>query len=71
MHKRGDIVDYSPECAAHLGLGDKPCPSTRFKFDVERPGAEDDYVCVVCGARVIGDDDCLAVNRRHKRTTSS
>lgn len=63
MRKRGDLVTYTQECAVHSSPDGMPCPSTLFRFDAERPAAEDEYVCLTCLARVIGDEHCLAVNR--------
>lgn len=65
--EKGDLITYTADCAKHDAPDGKPCQSIRFKFDVERPGAEDEYVCIVCGAKVIGDEKCLAINRLKKR----
>jgi hypothetical protein len=57
-------VTMSFDCARHFGPTEKPCDGRIFVVQNRRQGAEIEYRCLTCGAVVVGDGDCLVMNRR-------
>jgi hypothetical protein len=58
------IVQYLADCAKHLDARGNSCNGTRFHLVSERFGAENEYRCATCGQILVGDEQCLAINRQ-------